>query len=91
VLKPENVKKLKKMGTLVLLTAEPKIIYSRIKESKIRPLLAGDKKNKIENILKDRNPIYRSVADIAIDTSSLSVDEVAREIIRHIRTEGEQL
>src|SRR3989338_7713935 len=41
VLRPENVKMLKEIGLLVLLWAEPEVIYQRVKSETRRPLLKG--------------------------------------------------
>lgn len=91
VLKPENVEKLKNTGYLVLLTAAPEVIFDRVKGYQHRPLLSDKPQKRIIELLGKRNPIYRSVADIIIDTSNMSVDEVAREIIRELKREGAKL
>jgi len=83
VLKPENVKILKGIGSLVLLWANPEKIYSRVKDEPHRPLLkVEDPKAKIEEILKFREPIYKKVADLVVDTSNLSVEQVVEEILK---------
>ncbi len=83
VLKPENVKILKGIGSLVLLWANPEKIYSRVKDETHRPLLkVEDPKAKIEEILKFREPIYKKVADLVVDTSNLSVEQVVEEILK---------
>ncbi len=83
VLKPENVKILKGIGALVLLWASPEKIYNRVKNETHRPLLkVEDPKAKIEEILKFREPTYKKVANLVVDTSNLSVDQVVEEILK---------
>ncbi|MFH1709575.1 MAG: shikimate kinase [bacterium] len=82
ILRPDNVKKLKKMGSLVLLWADPDTVYERVKGSDVRPLLnVEDQKAKIREILEFRAPIYKGVADLEIDTSLLSPEEASNKIL----------
>lgn len=83
VLRRENVENLKKIGPLVLLSSRPEVIYERLKDDKSRPLLAGNNPlGKTKEILGQRTPIYESAADFEVDTSDISVDEAARQIIK---------
>ena len=85
VLREENVNKLKSLGVIVLLNADPDAIIDRLKNDDSRPLLKeGDRRKKIGEILEKRNPIYEAAADIEIDTTSISADEVARQIIKEV-------
>jgi shikimate kinase len=86
VLRQENVKMLKSMGPLVLLSAEPDVIYGRIKLESHRPLLKGsDPKSKIAAMLKARISLYEKAADLKVDTSSLSPSEACNTIIAYLR------
>jgi shikimate kinase len=86
VLREENVKMLKEIGPLVLLTSLPETIYQRLKETSDRPLLAqGDKMEGIKKMLEARGPIYEKVADYKIDTSNISPQEAVEEIIKWIK------
>lgn len=81
VLNWENVEALKKGGKIFFLKASPEVIYERIKDDKTRPLLnVDDPPSAIKRILKARMPLYRSAADYTIDTTRLSIDEVAEKI-----------
>lgn len=85
ILRPENVKKLKSLGPLVLLWAEPEVVYKRLKDTGDRPLLnVGDPLKKIKEILESRTPVYKSVADLEVDTSSLSPEVACNRIIKFI-------
>jgi len=82
VLNRENIDALKKSGILIYLSATPKIIYERIRNQKHRPLLnVPNPQAEITELLESRKPLYNQ-ADYKIDTSSKTVEEVAREIIK---------
>lgn len=86
VVNPRNLKALKKSGVLIALTAHPSIILSRVGAAEDRPMLAGDnREERIRDLLKAREHAYAQ-ADITVDTSSLTIDEVAqtiRDSLRH--------
>lgn len=81
VLNWENVEALKKNGKTFFLKASPEVIYERIKDDKTRPLLnVDDPLSAIKRILKARMPLYRKAADYTIDTTKLSIEDVAEKI-----------
>lgn len=81
VLREENVKMLKEIGPLVLLWADPEVVYQRVKRETHRPLLnVPDPRREIKKILDYRTPIYNRVADFKLDTSKLNVEEAVKEI-----------
>ena len=89
VLRDENVASMKKMGKLVLLTAKPEVVYERIKQETHRPLLkVADPLEEIRKILGVRQPIYKKVADLEIDTSKLGVAQVAQKIVKYINEQN---
>ncbi len=65
----DNHPYLKQAGTCVLLDCGIEETLNRISEDKTRPLTAGGKED-IINRYNHRKPIYESVADIIIDSSS---------------------
>jgi len=81
VLREENVKMLKEIGPLILLWAEPKTVYERVKKQTHRPLLnVAEPMAEIKKILDFRQPIYYQAADHIVNTSKLTIDEGVREI-----------
>lgn len=79
----ENVRRLKKNGLLVCLTARAEVILRRTSASRfMRPLLTGpDPAGRIEQLLTLRAASYAK-ADLTVDTSDRSVDEVVDEVAR---------
>lgn len=88
VLAPENRQRLAASGTVVYLRARPEDLYERIRHDRTRPLLAtADPLGRLRELYVQRDPLYREVADVVIDTSSRGVHLLARELLREI---GEQ-
>lgn len=85
VLKEENIKNLRKNGKVVYLYARPEVLYERIKDETHRPLLqVDDPPGKIGELLEYRAPFYAN-NDFVIDTTDMSVEEVAEEVVRVIK------
>lgn len=85
VLNPENIKSLKKTGTVIYLSCNPKEIYRRVTMQPKRPLLdVPDPMAKIEALLKERQPLYEQ-ADMTFDTSDGNLSWVAQEIIEKLK------
>jgi shikimate kinase len=86
VLDPENVVNLKRSSVMVLLTAEPRVILGRVEEEgDVRPLLmVEDKLGRIQHLLNARLPRYLEVADLMLDTSEMTPEEAADEIINQL-------
>ncbi len=84
ILDPEILQLLSKKGVVVLLTASVDEITRRLGHDNERPLLSrGNRKKKIEKLLKERSEIYSKVP-IQIDTTGLAIDEVVQKIIQRI-------
>ena len=84
VLRSSNIDLLRTGGPIFCLNATPKAIWDRVRSSRSRPLLRGPEPlKKIETLLDKRAPYYAS-ADHQIETTGVSVDRVADEIISYI-------
>jgi len=80
VLDKDNIKLMKKTGVLICLCANCDEILKRVASSNHRPILNVAKpRERIELLLKMRAPYYMQ-ADQTIDTSRLSVKQVAAKI-----------
>jgi len=85
VLDPANRVQLKKNGTVVYLTAPAPILARRTARDRHRPLLrTGDRLQRIEQLLGERESLYQEIADIVIDTAGHSVKDSLEEICRKL-------
>lgn len=85
-MREENVAAMGRCGTVVLLTARPEVILERVKDDHSRPLLEGHKDIPyITALMEQRRPRYEAAADVVVDTSDLSVEEVSQEILELTR------
>ncbi|MEW9121412.1 MAG: chorismate mutase [Thermotaleaceae bacterium] len=82
VLEPDNVRQLREKGKIVLLTAEPEVIYERIKANGNLPVLKGNMSIEfIRKKIEERKEKYEAAADIAVDTSNKNKEEICQEIV----------
>lgn len=59
--------------------------YARTRRGRERPLLeAGDRREILEALLAERDPLYREIADLVVDTDGRKVRSVVKEIIEHV-------
>ena len=80
IIDEENLKALKKNGTIICLEASPDVILKRTKGNTCRPLLnVPDPKERIEELLEKRAAYYKK-ADHRINTDDLSVEGVVQKI-----------
>jgi shikimate kinase len=84
VLREENVECLKTNGLVFWLKAGKDTIIERIKDSVERPSLTETKTflEEVEEILKEREPLYQAAADWIIETDGRSIEEVTAAIIK---------
>lgn len=88
VLEPENLQLSRINGFIISLTAQPEVIYERIKHETHRPLLAGeDPLGKIGEIMGQRESLYRN-ADLIVDTSLRTPEQITEEIITELTRRG---
>lgn len=77
----DNAERLRRLGVLAWLMADVDTIIRRMLSDPAtatnRPSLTGeDFRRETEMILEKRTPIYRQLADIAVDTTDMKIDEV---------------
>jgi shikimate kinase len=81
VMRPENVTRLRELGSIVCLTADPVTLLERLGRRSNRPLLqAENPAETMQTLLREREPFYQQAADFTVDTSSLSHEQVAQSI-----------
>jgi shikimate kinase len=82
VLRTENLDLLKKVGTIVWLTADEAILFERASRRNDRPLLQKENPRAVfAELFRQRDPLYAAAADLRIDTSAKNHDEVADAIL----------
>ena len=82
VLREENIDILKRCGVVVWLEADEKTLFKRASRTGDRPLLRRKNPRKeFTQMLRARLPLYAKIADIRIDTSELTAEEVAVAIV----------
>ena len=85
-MRERNVVEMKKNGRVVLLTAKPETILSRVKDNHDRPLLEGNKNvDFIADLMEKRREKYQAAADIVIETDGKDKLEICEELVQRIR------
>lgn len=86
VLRKENGEQMKKNGLVVLLTAEPETIFSRVCQDTSRPVLNGNMNTAyIADLLEQRKPYYMEAGEIIAATDHRTPEEISLEIEREIK------
>ncbi len=64
--------------------------YKRTHKDKNRPLLQGDKNPRrvLEDLYQQRDPVYRQVADLVIDTDRKSIKAIIKDIVTALGSES---
>jgi shikimate kinase len=79
VLSQLNRENLRKNGVVVYLRGTPEHLYERTRHDRNRPLLqTGNPLAKLRELYTQRDPLYRAVADIVVDTGRQSVSGMTR-------------
>jgi shikimate kinase len=89
VMDKENVINLKHNAWVVWLNGKAEVLRDRMaeehKSGRIRPSLTGaDSLEEITEVLSLREPLYKTAAELIVDTSGFSVPEVTALIIRNL-------
>ncbi len=81
VLAAANRSLLSQRGIVVYLNVPPKVLYERTRHDRNRPLLqVANPKERIESLYRERDPLYREVADIVIDGGRGNAGMMVRQI-----------
>ena len=87
VLNKINIDRLKKESVIICLTASLPVILKRsLVDNDNRPLLnVKDRQKQIKELLVFRRPFYARAADVTINTSRLTIEEVVDKIIGSLK------
>ena len=77
---------MKQSGRIVLLTATPKTVYERVKNSNDRPILNNHMNVEyIAELMEKRRALYEAAADVTIATDDKTRDEIWDEILAYLQ------
>jgi len=86
VVREENRRVLMQNGTVVYLRAASEDLWQRTRHDRSRPLLqTGDRRAKLEQLFIQRDPLYREVATLIVDTGKQSLRSLAQQIEQRLR------
>jgi shikimate kinase len=93
VLSAANRRLLAENGVVVYLRASAPELWGRTRHDKNRPLLkTADPQARLEQLFAERDPLYREVADIIVDTGNQSVGNLAhrleQQLLQHLSGAG---
>lgn len=85
VLRPENRARLRARGFVLYLRAQPRDLFLRTRQDRARPLLqTGDPLRRLEELFALRDPLYREVADLVVDTGRQSVSALVGSLLQQL-------
>ena len=85
ILDPENRRNLSTRGRVIYLHASVNQQLKRTRRDRNRPLLqTADPRARLEELMAIRDPLYREIADIIIETDGKRVRDVVRQIIQQL-------
>lgn len=90
ILSAENRNRLAARGTVVYLYTTVEQQLKRTAKDKKRPILQQNdmpREEKLDVLMEARDPLYREISDIIIDTDGRTVRSVAQEVIRVLEKE----
>jgi len=85
VVTPENRQALGSRGFVVYLHASVQQQLARTQRCENRPLLqAPDRREVLERLLRERDPFYREIADLVLESDGHNAKWLVKEIERHL-------
>ena len=82
VLDPANRERLASRGFVIYLSADTKYLWQRTRHDKGRPLLqTADPLAKLQELQRIRDPLYREVADLVVETGRQSVGALVSQLL----------
>jgi shikimate kinase len=82
---PENRSHLASRGCVIYLETSVSQQVERVKQGRTRPLLNNvDTTSRLSQLLVERAPLYREIADVVVSTDGRKVRSVAEDILREL-------
>jgi shikimate kinase len=86
VVSAENRRELAHNGIVVYLRASPSDLWQRTRHDRNRPLLqTTDPQAKLEQLFAERDPLYREVASVIVETGNQSVRNLAHRLEQRLQ------
>ncbi|RMH59298.1 MAG: shikimate kinase [Candidatus Hydrogenedentota bacterium] len=86
ILREANRRRIRERGLVVWLVLPPSLIAERIGEDPNRPTLTGrGTLEEIEDVLAEREPLYRETAHLVVSTENAAPQESAEEILQRVK------
>ena len=83
-MREENHELLKELGRVFYLKVTPVTVYERVKNDTTRPLLqVEDPMERIRTLMEKRAPVYEACADVILEASDLTLEEITEKIERN--------
>ena len=81
MLRSQNRSMLQDGGQVVYLSATKSQLYERTRKDKSRPLLQVDDRHAvIDQLVEQRDPLYREIADLIFPSGSLQPRKIAKKL-----------
>jgi len=91
ILSPDNRVLMREGGTVVYLRARLEHLWERTRHDTSRPLLAtADPRATLAQLLEARDPLYREVAHVVVDTGTQSATTLVSRVIAALRRHEEE-
>jgi len=89
VLDADNRRHLSERGFVIYLTAPLNQLFERTSRDKSRPLLQTENpRERLRQIIAERDPLYREIADLVLVTDRQPVRHVSNKLLHTIRERG---
>ena len=87
VMAADNRQALSQRGIVIYLRASVDELYRRTARDRNRPLLAtADPRGTLATLLERRDPLYREIADLVVDTGSIPVPALVRSLLPKLQS-----
>ncbi|MFZ4498206.1 MAG: shikimate kinase [Burkholderiales bacterium] len=81
VIDADNRRDLAGRGFVIYLHARPESLFTRLRNDRSRPLLqTADPRGRLAQLYRERDPWYREVADLVVETGRQGAGKLARQI-----------
>ncbi len=89
IISAKNREQLKQHGTVVYLRGTVDELWQRTRHDRNRPLLqTSDPKARLRELYAQRDPLYREIADVIIDTGRQNVNVLVHHLVQYLNAKS---